>query len=357
MQPKSVGRKISSKNYNIIKKNKNWKQEENEYYLYDGLDMNVAVEYRNTNKGYKSWKELEAVKEYTYGDSELLFSKDLKKNYGYYIHENRWNKNIYYHQDQLGSTILTTGHMGKTEEKFEYDAYGLCYNGHLETANGYGFNGKKYDPTTKLYNYGYRHYSPNRKQWLTVDPIRNGGNWRLYCLSNPLYYIDYNGLDTLIVNIPGLTDNRLESFLIQAEIGIWPDEDLNDVVSPDDEEELNEELKDIDESVDTIIFTGGHSVDFYDTSKIDVELEKDTELYFATCEEGLDKEALSDSFGVLEENVSLNTGKSWADNSYNFVRDTIYLDNPIEEAWNDYIEANDLYEENPNLIPNYAIVE
>jgi hypothetical protein len=51
------------------------------------------------------------------------------------------------------------------------------------------------DPVTKIQNYGFRHYSPQNKRWMTVDPIRSGLNWYVYVNNNPINLIDPWGLD------------------------------------------------------------------------------------------------------------------------------------------------------------------
>jgi hypothetical protein len=50
------------------------------------------------------------------------------------------------------------------------------------------------DPLTKIQDYGYRHYSLQNKRWMTVDPIRDGSNWYVYCSNDPINFIDPLGL-------------------------------------------------------------------------------------------------------------------------------------------------------------------
>jgi uncharacterized protein RhaS with RHS repeats len=45
-----------------------------------------------------------------------------------------------------------------------------------------------------LYDYSFRHYSPQQKQWMTEDPIRDSRNWYSYVANNPVNLIDPLGL-------------------------------------------------------------------------------------------------------------------------------------------------------------------
>jgi RHS repeat-associated protein len=71
-----------------------------------------------------------------------------------------------------------------------------------------GYTGKPYDPTTGLYDYGYRDYSPALARFTTVDPIRDGSNWFVYVNNDPVNWIDPWGLsasDKILVNSYGVS--------------------------------------------------------------------------------------------------------------------------------------------------------
>ncbi len=61
-------------------------------------------------------------------------------------------------------------------------------------STSYGYLGKPYDVTTKLYNYGYRDYSSRVGRFTTVDPVRDGANWYAYVNDDPVNYVDLWGL-------------------------------------------------------------------------------------------------------------------------------------------------------------------
>ncbi|MCD4669031.1 MAG: RHS repeat-associated core domain-containing protein, partial [Actinomycetia bacterium] len=91
--------------------------------------------------------------------------------------------------------------MSNSSHKIEYDAWGMLYKGKLKHSNNFGYNSKLFDSKIGVYNYGFRHYSPDRKQWNTVDPVRDGVNWKTYLggVGDPVGYVDPDGLFTIII--------------------------------------------------------------------------------------------------------------------------------------------------------------
>jgi len=68
------------------------------------------------------------------------------------------------------------------------------------------FNGKEQDEESGLYYYGARYYDARKSLWLSVDPMTDthlGLSPYLYCLGNPVRYIDPNGMDEYGVNTLG----------------------------------------------------------------------------------------------------------------------------------------------------------
>jgi hypothetical protein len=78
-----------------------------------------------------------------------------------------------------------------------------------------------------------------------------------------------------------------------------------------------------------------------------VDLPNNTNAYFATCEAGLDKQAIADSLGLPISNVHFNSGLSWANNSYNFISDVVYNNVNPGDAFRTYLDANKDYQDNP----------
>jgi hypothetical protein len=173
-----------------------------------------------------------------------------------------------------------------------------------------------------------------------------------YAGNNPVKYIDPDGRsdepNILIVNMPGFTDGRLENLLIAMGWGRYDDADLIGVVAPKNGTDLARALAKYKDQASIIILAGGHSNEFFPPNSFNINLPNDVQVYFATCEEALDKRAIAGSLGLPQENIHFNTGLSWANNSYNFIQDIVYLDMDPNMAYQKYIEANKDYQENPS---------
>ena len=62
----------------------------------------------------------------------------------------------YYSTEFLGVVRKSVDKTGSAKSSYTYDAFGALLEGELSGASNYGYLGKQKDPTTKLYNYGYR---------------------------------------------------------------------------------------------------------------------------------------------------------------------------------------------------------
>jgi len=70
----------------------------------------------------------------------------------------------------------------------------------------YKFSAKELDDETQYSYFGARYYDSDLSVWLSVDPMSDkypSTSGYMYCVGNPLRYIDYNGMDTIIVNQKG----------------------------------------------------------------------------------------------------------------------------------------------------------
>ncbi|MCK4541306.1 MAG: RHS repeat-associated core domain-containing protein, partial [Spirochaetales bacterium] len=140
--------------------------------------------------GHNGHSSMEALTEYHYGYGEILSLQDVREDFSGAWRGQRERTNLF--QDVLGSTVYAT-HKNHGEA-FSYDAFGRGYEGNLEFAGDIGYNGKRMDPVTEFYDYGFRHYLSQNKRWMTVDPIRSGLNWYVYCSNDPINFIDLFGL-------------------------------------------------------------------------------------------------------------------------------------------------------------------
>ncbi|MCK4797991.1 MAG: hypothetical protein KAT05_11440, partial [Spirochaetes bacterium] len=175
------------------KNNKVWNKESHQSYLYDGLSFEVIAELHDGDFKGKHYKKdkLHPVSEYIYANGNILSRIDFKD---YDLQKIR--KKEYYHQDILGSTIMLTDKHGHVKERYSYDAFGSHYDGRFDRINEYGYNGKRFDATVGLYDYGFRDYKPMLGRFTTIDPIRDSNNWYVYCSNDPVNWIDPFGLCT-----------------------------------------------------------------------------------------------------------------------------------------------------------------
>lgn len=90
--------------------------------------------------------------------------------------------------------MMLTGRDGRVRERYDYDAFGALYDGAFARINAIGYNGKRMDTETGLYDYGFRDYSPKVARFTTADPIRSGGNWYAYVGNDPVNSTDQLGL-------------------------------------------------------------------------------------------------------------------------------------------------------------------
>ncbi len=100
----------------------------------------------------------------------------------------------YFTADLLGSVRAATDSSGFETDTYTYDAFGSLVQGDLSGAKDLGYLSKQFDKATELYNYGYRDYKPDVSRFTTVDPIRDGTNWFVYCDGDSVNFVDLWGL-------------------------------------------------------------------------------------------------------------------------------------------------------------------
>ena len=159
-------------------------------YLYDGFSMDVVAELYGAQSAERAYgyrgSQNRAGAMYLRGNGDLIARVPTSR-YGS-------EQPLYYTEDILGSTMQTFGPGRSVQETYRYTAYGVAYEGSLAGTNPYGYNGKRYDRMSGLYNYGYRDYNPEEGRWTTVDPVRSGTNWYAYVNADPVDFVDPVGL-------------------------------------------------------------------------------------------------------------------------------------------------------------------
>ena len=91
------------------------------------------------------------------------------------------------------SVVIDRENKTQSESRYAYDAFGSLVQGDLSGAKDLGYLGKQFDKATGLYNYGYRDYKPAVARFTTVDPIRDGTNWFVYCDGDSVNFVDLWG--------------------------------------------------------------------------------------------------------------------------------------------------------------------
>ena len=137
--------------------------------------------------------------------SEPESPDNAQPGYGYIANDTTKEETFFYHSDHLGSTSYITDEHANITQFDAYLPYGeLLVDEHSSSEElPYKFNGKQFDDETGLYYYGARYMNPVASIWYGVDPIREmyvANSCYIYCLNNPIIFIDPNGKKVKIVN-------------------------------------------------------------------------------------------------------------------------------------------------------------
>ncbi len=99
----------------------------------------------------------------------------------------------YYIYDGHGDTIALLDSNGfLTVQEKTYTAFGNTIEGTLSTP--FQYNGQYYDSYSGLYYLRNRYYDPSTGRFLTEDPAKDGLNWYIYCMNDPVNFVDPWGL-------------------------------------------------------------------------------------------------------------------------------------------------------------------
>ncbi len=147
----------------------------------------------------------------------------------------------------------------RANRRYHYDVFGNNYTGSLAGSNALGYGGKRYDPATSFYDYGFRDYDTSSGRFTTADPIRDGVNWYVYCNNDPVNFFDLWGLFTPEreasiqkhlneAYVKG--DNDCDAWLQKVELEAYPESTLKETWgdaagfnAKDHHEKLSSELK------------------------------------------------------------------------------------------------------------------
>ncbi len=121
---------------------------------------------------------------------------------------------LYFHQDHIDNTKLTTSAEGTPQSKLVYQPYGQIY----EQASGgpdnfrYKFGGKELDQGSGLYYFNARYYDPQTGRFISADTRLGGHPWQTdvlnryaYVLNNPIKNSDPSGHGIVKDIVTGVT--------------------------------------------------------------------------------------------------------------------------------------------------------
>ncbi|MCF7949935.1 MAG: RHS repeat-associated core domain-containing protein [Spirochaetia bacterium] len=201
-------------------------------YLYDGLGFDVLAEDRDgagrSRRGGwygNSGRVFNPTSEYLKTNGSVIVRNDITgsgRSFLDFFHGGSLSKS-YCTQDGLGSVMGTFSRRGTLEKRYAYDSFGRLTEGRFDGENRLGYNGKRIDPYSGRYDYGFRDYDPMVMRWTTVDPVKDGANWYVYVENDPVNYIDPLGLCS--EEVLGVDDiNWLTEIgqIFQGEIRIGP---------------------------------------------------------------------------------------------------------------------------------------
>ena len=113
----------------------------------------------------------------------------------------------YYLQDELGSPIRLANQNGELQDSYGYDEFGQDLYGNQGTVQPFGYTGYQPDRITGTYYAQAREYRPELGRFAGKDVLRYSRksdsaslNLYVYCKQNPLYHIDRNGHEVIVVS-------------------------------------------------------------------------------------------------------------------------------------------------------------
>jgi RHS repeat-associated protein len=116
----------------------------------------------------------------------------------------------YFHKDHLGSSSVVTDADGVAQEKTRYMPFGgKRGEGTGITASNYLFTDQELDKESGLYNYDARLYDPIVGRFISADSVvpdlydSQAYDRYVYCVNNPLIYVDPTGHKTYGFDISG----------------------------------------------------------------------------------------------------------------------------------------------------------
>ena len=160
-----MGRRAEKKTF--LYNENDWKPAKHTYFIYDGWNLLAEIDLNSQEETNYVWGlDLGgSIHGPAGGVGGLLTRIDKDQQTAHYTYDNRGNVSQLINND---GTIIST---------YQYDPYGNLLSGSNQTKdqNPFRFSTKYHDNDLNLYNYGYRHYSPNNRQMANQRPHRRVG--------------------------------------------------------------------------------------------------------------------------------------------------------------------------------------
>ena len=127
------------------------------------------------------------------------------------------------------SLLVVNGYGTTIVEEDHYYAFGLKHKGYTPVtgvgnplAQKYDYNGKEWQDELGLgwYDYQARNYDPALGRWFNIDPLAEKSRRfspYVYCLNNPVYFIDPDGMEAEASNIDVESDLDNDDIIITGE--------------------------------------------------------------------------------------------------------------------------------------------
>lgn len=104
------------------------------------------------------------------------------------------NEPTYLMKNSHGDVVYTQWEL-ETIDNYDYDAFGNLLSNDPKDGNPFRYCGEYFDVHSGTYYLRNRYYNPRLGRFTTIDPIKDGHNWYVYCGNNPIMCIDPFGME------------------------------------------------------------------------------------------------------------------------------------------------------------------
>ena len=169
-------------------------------YTYKYNDQGIRTEKVVNGVAHSYYLQGEQIIAERYGNNLIKFYYDTTGVCGF-----NYNGTDYYYQKNIQGDILRIfDKNGNLKAEYSYDAWGKCTIksnvSNIATINPFRYRGYYFDSEIGLYYLNARYYDPEIGRFISPDSIDyveseniNGLNLYVYCINNPIIYVDPSG--------------------------------------------------------------------------------------------------------------------------------------------------------------------